>query len=264
MQVVTGCVLEKCTIVEALSKHSCRGLMTRLRRPVSNLTTATQNITNTACGAPIRDRGKKYTVISNIMGPLSGAFVIQRIAYKIWAGLDFGWDDWFCLITIVSGIPATIFNAHQLVDNGMGRDVWTLQPNQITQFGLCFYIIEVMYFLEVATLKLSLLFFYIRIFPTRGVRRLLWGTVAFVSVFGLAYIFLGIFQCTPISHFWTKWDGTHTGHCININILGWSNAAISIATDIWMLVVPLWQLRSLQLDWRRKIGVGMMFVVGTL
>lgn len=212
----------------------------------------------------MRDRSSKYTIVSNTLGIISALFVIQRFAYKLWAGLDFGWDDWFCLITILSGIPATVFNAHWLPQNGMGRDVWTLTSSQITKFGLGFYVIEVLYFQQVATLKLSLLFFYIRIFPSRPVRRLLWGTVAFVSIWGSVYVFLGIFQCTPISYFWTKWDGTHHGHCMDINALGWSNAGMSIATDIWMLAIPMWQLKTLQLDWRRKVGVGMMFGVGTL
>lgn len=198
------------------------------------------------------------------MGIISALFVIQRIAYKLWARLDFGWDDWFCLMTIVSGVPSTIFNATWMPQNGMGRDVWTLSPDQITKFGKVFYIIEVLYFQQVTTLKLSLLFFYVRIFPSRPVRRLLWGTIAFVSIWGLTYVLLGIFQCTPISYFWTKWDGTKEGHCLDINALGWSNAGLSISIDLWMLAVPMWQLKTLQLDWRRKVGVGMMFVVGTL
>ncbi|TQV91930.1 integral membrane protein [Cordyceps javanica] len=234
-----------------------------LLQELTDFFAAVKNITNTVCDVPVRDRSSKYTIVSNTLGIISAIFVIQRFAYKLWAGLDLGWDDWFCLMTIISGVPATVFNAHWLPQNGMGRDVWTLTPSQITKFGLGFYVIEVLYFQQVATLKLSLLFFYIRIFPSRPVRRLLWGTVAFVSLWGIIYVFLGIFQCTPVSYFWTKWDHAHSGHCLDINALGWSNAGMSIATDIWMLAIPMWQLRTLQLDWRRKVGVGMMFGVGT-
>jgi hypothetical protein len=31
-----------------------------------------------------------------------------------------------------------------------------------------------------------------------------------------------------------------------------------------MLGIPLWQIRSLKLHWKKKIGVAMMFFVGTL
>jgi hypothetical protein len=51
---------------------------------------------------------------------------------------------------------------------------------------------------------------------------------------------------------------------LNVNSLGWTNAAISILLDAWMLGLPMSQLVALQLHWKKKIGVGMMFVVGTL
>lgn len=224
----------------------------------------TKNVTNTACEVPIRDPGTKYTTTSDALGIVSGLFVIQRVAYKRWAGLDFGWDDFFCLLTIISGVPATVINAYGLPQNGLGHDIWTLTPEQITGFLIYFYAIEILYFLEVGMLKLSLLLFYIRIFPNRRVHQLLWGTVAFVSVTSLLYTFLSIFQCTPISYFWTKWDGTSHGYCVDMAKVAWSNAGISIVVDVWMLATPLWQLRSLQLDWRKKLGVGLMFGVGTL
>jgi hypothetical protein len=49
-----------------------------------------------------------------------------------------------------------------------------------------------------------------------------------------------------------------------VNGLAWSNAAISIVLDGWMLALPISQLFGLQLHWKKKIGVAMMFVVGTL
>lgn len=202
--------------------------------------------------------------MSDTLGIISAFFVIQRFAYKIWAKLDIGLDDAFLLLTIVSGAPSTVMNAYGLGPNGIGRDVWTLTADNITKFGYFFFFIELLYFVEVATLKLSLLFFYLRIFPERKVQRLLWGTVVFVALFGIIFVFLAIFQCTPISYFWTKWDGEHKGSCIDINALSWSNAAISIALDAWMLALPFWQLKGLQLNWKKKIGVGLMICVGTL
>jgi hypothetical protein len=195
---------------------------------------------------------------------VSAIFVIQRFAYKIWARLDLGTDDWFTLVTLLSGVPSTIITARAVVPNGMGRDIWTLTADQITNFGKFFFIMEINYFFQVASLKLALLFFYVRIFPSALVRRLLWGTIVFTVIFGLTFIFMATFQCTPVEYYWQKWDREHTGSCLNINILAWSNAAISIALDGWMLAIPLWQLNNLNLNWKRKIGVGLMFCVGTL
>ncbi|KAL3961040.1 hypothetical protein ACCO45_006157 [Purpureocillium lilacinum] len=224
---MTTCVMGNCTIKDAI---------------------ITKNLTATGCNEPVRDKTSEYVAISNAFGTISAAFVIQRFGYKLWAKLDFGLDDWFTLITIVTGVPSTVINAHGVAPNGIGRDAWTLTLQNITNFGRFFYIMEIIYFAEVSLLKLAMLFFYIRIFPGVGVRRLLWGTIAFVSVFGIIFVF---------------WDGIHQGHCLDINAIAWSNAAISIALDIWMLAIPLWQLRNLNLDWRKKVGVALMFGVGT-
>ncbi|KAK9438245.1 Peptidase cysteine/serine, trypsin-like protein [Metarhizium brunneum] len=238
---LTNCVMSSCTIKEAIM---------------------VKNLTSTSCGDPFRDKSGQYAVVSKVFAIISAMFVIQRFAYKFWAKLEYGLDDWFVLLTTVVGIPTTVMNVHYVAPNGIGRDAWTLTYDNITNFGRYFYILEIIYIVEVSLSKLAILFFYIRIFPGRRVRRVLWGSVAFVALFGIAFTFSAIFQCTPIDHNWLKWDGIHEGRCVNINAGAWSNAAISILLDGWMLAVPLWQLKALNLDWKKKIGVGLMFGVG--
>jgi hypothetical protein len=218
----------------------------------------------TACGAPVRNRTPSFVTENAILGVLSGLFVFQRFATKIFYKLPLGLDDWFILLTILVGIPCMVINSHGLAPNGMGKDIWTLTPDQITKFSMFFHTMATLYFALMTLLKLSLLFFYLRIFPTPVVRKALWGTVAFTCAFGLVYVFVAIFQCQPISYFWTKWDGEHEGKCANINAVTWSNASINIALDFYILGIPLSQLRALNLDWKKKIGVGMMFSVGIL
>lgn len=218
----------------------------------------------TNCNAPIRDESSEYIVLSNTMGIISGVIIVQRFAVKIWWELGLGLDDWFILITIVAGIPSSVLNVHGTAANGLGRDVWTLEPETITLFGKYFHVMAYLYFSQIMLLKLSLLFFYLRIFPSQGVRRTLWATAIFNCIFGIVFVFVAIFQCQPVSYFWTKWDGMHEGKCFDIGIITWSNAAISIVLDVWMLAIPLSQLKKLNLDWKKKVGVGMMFGVGTL
>ncbi|KAF5020017.1 hypothetical protein F66182_7953 [Fusarium sp. NRRL 66182] len=240
-QAITVCVTGSCTIKEAMF---------------------TKNFTMTACGAPVRNRTPSFVIENGVLGTLSGLFVFQRFATKIFYKLPLGLDDWFILLTILVGIPCMAINGHGLAPNGMGKDVWTLTPEQITRFGMFFHTMAALYFGLMTLLKLSMLFFYLRIFPTASVRKVLWGTVAFTCCFGIVYVFVAIFQCQPISYFWTKWDGEHKGRCANINAVTWSNASINIALDFYILAIPLSQLRALNLDWRKKIGVGMMFSVG--
>jgi len=158
----------------------------------------------------------------------------------------------------------SVLNVHGLTPNGLGKDIWTLTFKQITDFIHVFYIMEILYFVELALLKLSLLFFYLRVFPGTTIRRLIWATIIFDIVFGIVFVFIAIFQCQPIDYFWKNWDGEHRGKCFDMNAIGWANATISIPLDFWMLGLPTSQLIHLKLHWKKKIGVGLMFGVGTL
>jgi hypothetical protein len=203
--------------------------------------------------------------VSIVLISISAACVILRLVYKGVATFsDLGLDDWFILITLLSSVPSIIVIDVGLAGNGLGKDIWTLSFATITNFSRAFYAVSILYFAQVSLLKLSLLFFYHRIFPGKPVRIIIMATVIFDSLFGLAFVLTAILQCRPISYNWTKWDGEHTGHCVNVNALTWSNAAISIVLDFWMLAIPLSQLVHLKLAWKKKVGVAMMFCVGTL
>jgi hypothetical protein len=219
----------------------------------------------TLCGAPVRSKVASLRATNIALGSVSALCVLLRIVYKAkFSVAELGWDDYFILATLLTGVPQTIITDKGTIANGLGRDIWTLPFEDVITFTRWFYIMEVLYFLIVALLKLSLLFFFLRIFPTRNMRRMLWGTIAFDIAFGIAFTVAAIFQCQPVSYYWNRFDDGQTGKCVNINGLGWANAAISIVLDLWMLALPLSQVFTLKLAWKKKISVALMFCVGTL
>lgn len=240
---VTACVSVSCTIPESL---------------------ATRNISLANCGVPLRNRGQRYATLSNVLISVTAAFVIVRFAYKFsFTMQEIGLDDWAVLATLMTAIPSALVTVYGTVKHGLGQDIWALTPYEITTMLKYFYIMAIIYFTQLTLLKLSLLFFYIRVFPNKPAQRLLWGTVAFVVAWGFTYVVVAIFQCRPINYFWKKWDHLHEGQCLDINAITNSNAAISIALDLWILGIPLWQLWGLKMHWKKKVGVALMFCVGT-
>jgi hypothetical protein len=187
---------------------------------------ATKNTTMTTCGAPVRSRVVLGRTVGIVLGVASALFVLIRIGYKVVVSrAELGWDDYFIVITLLFGIPNTIIIDRGAFRSGLGVDTWTLPFDTVTNFVRIFYVMEILYFLDVALLKL---FFYQRIFPSKEVKRVIWATIAFTCAFGATFVIVAIFQCQPISHYWTSWDGEHQGKCISVNGLGWANAAISI------------------------------------
>lgn len=196
---------------------------------------------------------------------LSGLFVIQRFAVKyVSRSIEVGLDDWVTLLAAVVQAPAVALICAPGIGNGLGRDIWTLYPDEITNFLYYLYVFTAIYFTNLAIVKLAFLFFYLRVFPKPSIRRLLWSTIIFVMVWGVVFLFVSVFQCRPLNYYWNRWDGQHEGSCVNPSTVAWANAGISIALDVWMIGIPLSQLPSLNLDWKKKIGVGAMFCIGLL
>jgi hypothetical protein len=223
-----------------------------------------KNVTSTTCGVPVHDQSGTYATISIILACISFSIAALRIAFKLIVTRELSSDDYAMIVVILVAIPSVLVTHYGTAANGVGRDIWTLTPTNITNFLYHFWWMAILYFALVSLVKLCLLLFYLRIFPGTGVRRLLWGTLIFDVMFGVCYVFLAIFQCTPISHYWENWHGEREGKCLSRSAIAWSNAGISIALDFWMLAIPLWQLRKLNLHWKKKIGVALMFGVGTL
>ncbi|KAF4120884.1 CFEM domain [Geosmithia morbida] len=240
---VTSCVTTSCTVIESLT---------------------TKNATTTACGAPVRDRSHELVIVSQVMIIVASCFVIARLVHKIIImKVGLALDDWLIIATKLATAPSVVIIVYGTTANGLGKDIWTLTAQQITNVLRYFYVMAILYFLQTTLVKLSIISFYMRVFPARRTRRLLWGTFVFTSLWGLAFVLVALFQCWPIDAFWTRWEGSTEGRCVNANSMAWSNAAINIALDLWVLAIPMWELRCLQLHWKKKVGVALMFCVGT-
>lgn len=242
---MTLCVSTSCTIPDALF---------------------TKNATSAACGAPIRDRAPTHTAVVGALVGLTAVAVSIRFGYRLFvAEQGLGLDDWFVIASLACIAASESITEAGTVPNGLGKDLWTLEPEQITKFLYYFYHMAWLYFLEIPLMKLSMLFFYLRIFPQKEVRRVIYGTIAFTVAWGTAYVLTSIFQCSPINYYWLKWDGLHEGVCVvETKAFTWSQAVLNITQDIWMLGIPLWQIKNLQMNRKTKIGVASMFFVGML
>jgi hypothetical protein len=128
-----------------------------------------------------------------------------------------------------------------------------------------FFVEMLLYTITRFFVRASIILFYLRVFPPspdNKLGRILQYTMIFNVVYNISFLFAVIFQCTPISGFWTQWEGIHEGYCGNANILAWVAAATGIAFDLWLLALPFPQLLALNLHWKKKLMGGMMFFVG--
>ncbi|KAF9872518.1 CFEM domain-containing protein [Colletotrichum karsti] len=169
-----------------------------------------------------------------------------------------GADDTFILIAYVSEV------LYVSGENGAGRDMWKLTPNQITNYFMSVYIGQVLYTFTICLVKASILFMYLRIFPGETFRAVLWGTQAFNAAVGISVTIVGVFQCHPIHLAWTVWrqDGQSQGWCMNYILIGVIHGGVQVALDVWMLILPASQVLGLNMRWKKKCAVFFMFSLG--
>jgi hypothetical protein len=207
-----------------------------------------------------------YTMIS-----LCSLFYIARLLASLLLFLRDGtksltgsWDDLFVTLSYALTMVILLVDVVAGLPNGIGKDIWMMTSEQITNLLFWFFINEVIYFVALSTIKMSLLALYLRIFNRCGITPLLWGTVAVNALYGVVFVVVTCVQCQPTSYTWNGWDGEHSGTCWNINAGAFAGAGVSIAIDIWMIFVPLWQIRKLQLRFWKKVSVAAMLCVGAL
>jgi len=119
---------------------------------------------------------------------------------------------------------------------------------------------EATYPVTMGLLRISMLLFFLRIFPDEKFRLLVKILIGYMAVHSLIFFFLVIFQCHPVRY---SWDKTIDGTCIDINATTYAGAAIVVVHDVMLLSLPLWQLRSLQLNIMKKTAAILMFIFGS-
>ena len=164
-QQITLCASQTCTIRELLT---------------------TQNVSSTACGAEFRDRSVDMTVIGLSCGGVAlVVFIIRIIARLSTYQKTLYWDDWTMLLMVIITVPPTVL-APFLASNGLGMDIWTLPFDNIDNVLLFFFIGELCYLVGLAINKISILCFFLRIFPNKVLRKYTYITMGICVAYGIS------------------------------------------------------------------------------
>ncbi|KAK3314209.1 CFEM domain-containing protein [Apodospora peruviana] len=239
---LTACITAACTVREQLTA---------------------KNITSHLCGVRVDTDDEIVPVFAAFLSFTLFA-VTLRVAARVLTKAYFWWDD-FCNLFALAG--CIIFAALNIksVDFGYGKDTWFVPFDHITEVLKIFFVDMLLYTLTRFFVRASIILFYLRVFPSNPdhkMRRILVWTMVANFIYNLAFFIAVIFQCDPISHFWTQWEGLDDGHCGNVNVLAWVAAATGIVFDVWLLALPFPQLIALNLHWKKKVMGAVMFGVG--
>ncbi|CAG9982304.1 unnamed protein product [Clonostachys byssicola] len=144
-----------------------------------------------------------------------------------------------------------------------GIDMWNLEYETITTALKYFYICESFYILGLALCKVSVLFFYLRIFPCHKFLIATYISMAIIMVPSVVLIFVQIFQCKPIHWVWHGWRfAYYRDRCMDIHTITFVAAGLNIFQDCVVLLLPLPSVFRLKMEKKSKWGIIVMFSLG--
>lgn len=240
--VMSECVLAGCSVRDAL---------------------LTQRFDATTCDWPVTDDSMGLKVITPLFGVLAVVFFLCRVWARSLTGLAVSWqtDDWMALVTTAFSIPLTVVS-YLFAAHGLGRDLYMVDFDDITFVLEMYYYSEILYLAVVFMTKISICFFYLRIFPKKAFRVRVFIIIGLSAVSAVVFIVITIFQCTPIPGAWLHWDGTYEAVCRDVQTQAMWAAIVSITLDVATIFLPMTELWALNMSLRKKLGVMTMFATG--
>lgn len=125
-------------------------------------------------------------------------------------------------------------------------------------------IIQIWYGPAAACTKSAILLLYLRVFLPRRWTKFdiaVRGLIVVTCVFYFAITIAKIVQCLPRARIWDK---SVAGKCLHLPALLSVSGLFNIVSDLCILLVPLKGVWNLQMSRNRKIGVYIIFTVGSV
>ncbi|KAI4202070.1 MAG: hypothetical protein LQ350_002859 [Teloschistes chrysophthalmus] len=187
------------------------------------------------------------------------AVVLRLYARRISAA-KLGPDDYWILIALILtyGLDITSFFA---IRAGSGRHMITLTLDQIESFIKTDQATQILFGCSITATKLSILFFYHRLFPSRtffmvsiitGIATILWWIGLMLTAF---------LHCRPLAYYWDR--TIPNGHCVDDLLIGYAITSVNIVTDLIVLILPIPWLWGMNMAVPKRMAVVGLFVLGS-
>ena len=118
-----------------------------------------------------------------------------------------------------------------------------------------------LYAVAIATVKISVLLFYRRIFPSPYFHIVLRIVGGFIMCYSLLHVLLFIFQCRPVRG---AWDPFVQAECVHVDELFIVMSAFNVLTGITILCLPIPLIWQIQVSKRIRVQLTSIFILGGL
>ena len=199
-------------------------------------------------------------------------FVARRLRKtKVWyvystgvvginSNMDDRWDD-------AAAVASLIFTAGLLAmqltyaNHGMRYHVNEIPAANSVFIAKQLVAFQSVYYAAMASVKISYLWFYLRIFPQQSFRKWIWICMGLVFGYWLGSMLQIFLICKPFEMNWNPLAG---GKCANYNVAFVTVGIFNLITDLIIMFLPIPFLRKLQMAVGTKVGLIAIFAIGLL
>ncbi|KAL8715738.1 MAG: hypothetical protein Q9220_000405 [cf. Caloplaca sp. 1 TL-2023] len=185
----------------------------------------------------INDDRSGDIILSHGIGiALAASAVVLRFVARRLSKAKVGADDYMIVVAFFLALGEIIGGLLSVRFGGAKHAITLTEP---IQWAKTVYATELFYNPAIATVKLSALLLYARIFPGRTFRIILWTFGTFIALYNIIEVFLFLFHCDPING---AWDMSVKAKCLDLSTDVTVIGALNGATDIITVLLPLPQL----------------------
>lgn len=123
--------------------------------------------------------------------------------------------------------------------------------------------IQLMFVPITAFTKASVLFTYLRIFPSESTRYFSWIMLGFTGAWAVAAFCAILFQCAPVQAYWLPLQYPNA-KCITTSTLYYSTGIPNVLSDFAVFLWPAKDLGRLHVDVKQRVTLILMFCLGVV
>ncbi|KAI1343468.1 hypothetical protein F5Y15DRAFT_234463 [Xylariaceae sp. FL0016] len=205
----------------------------------------------------------------SLWGVLLGTFIpaticiFLRLLSRRLTRVHLWWDDYAAIAAYLIAVAWMII-VPIWINAGLGLHIDDIQhltqAEALYTSKLLLYIAELFYAFALFFGKVSILFFYWRMFRVTNIKLPVKILLGCAVVWIIIRTIMGIFHCAPVQYFW---DPSVEGHCdIDDSKFFFGTILIHVLMDVVIISLPVVQIKKLRLPTLQKVGVMLMFMFG--
>lgn len=197
-------------------------------------------------------------VVSIVFPIIATAAVILRYYCRRIKHQSLQADDWVILLALIAGWGQSINIFAAAAKAGVGTTTVPL-PQAVKAFTICLWVVGFPLNVSLASIKISILLFYKRIFIIKPFEICVQIAIAILTAWGVSSCIAQLLVGDPINSMWRS-----QGPKLRYNYPAYDRAyaIMSLIFDVLVLCFPLPVIRSLKMSTKRKITVSGIFWLG--